>query len=389
MVPSGENQIASSRILIIGPQVPPYGGMALQAEKLERLLRREGHLVVFLPSNLPFPRPLGFVERLRGIRPFIRCSVFTWKLRAAIVRADVVHVLAASWLYFFLVVGPAVLLSRLFGKRVILNYRSGLAPDFFRSLGWMAAPLFRLASEVTAPSSFLAGAIHDRFGVPVKIVPNIVDFSAHPYRQRNSFVPRLLVTRHLEKIYGVDSVLRAFAKIRQRFPDATLEIAGSGGEEQSLRALAGELGLENVHFCGYVPHTELPALYSRSDILLNGSHFDNFPGSLMEASASGLAVVSTSAGGIPALYENNKTAILVEPGNWHGLAAGVEALIDNPALGVRLTMAALRLCRQCEWESVREALHESYGFVQSPKRIEELGASASQDCSVAKYDSSL
>jgi len=335
----------------------------LQAEKLVRLLRQEGHPVVFLASNLPFPNGLGFVNRLRGLRPFVRAIVIAKRLRVELRRAQVVHVLAASWLYFFLVVAPAVLLARLSGKRVIINYRSGEGPEFFRSYGWLAAPVFRWASQVTAPSRFLAETIRKRFELPVKIVPNIVDLTAFSYRQRSRYEPKLLVTRHLEKMYGVDSVVRAFGYIQKRFPEASLEIAGTGSEETRLRELVAESDLRNVHFRGQVPHADLPALYDRSDILLNGSHVDNFPGSLVEASAAGLAVVSSNAGGIPAMYENGRTAILVEPGDWQGLAEGVEALIDDPSLGQRLTSAAFHLCRQCEWDNVRELLYESYGFV--------------------------
>jgi glycosyltransferase involved in cell wall biosynthesis len=365
MNPSAVDPILHPPIILIAPQTPPYGGMALQAEKLARLLRKEGHSVVFLPSNLPFPRGLKFVERLRGVRPFVRSAVLTAKLRAAVGKAEVVHVLAASWLYFFLVVAPAVVLARLAGKKVIVNYRSGAGKEFFRRYGWLAAPVFRLASGVTAPSRFLAEAIHDRFGIPVRIVPNIVDLTAFRYRRRSQYAARLLVTRHLEKMYGVDSVVRAFGRIQERFPEASLEIAGSGSEERRLRELVHEAGLRNVRFHGHVPQAELPALYERSDILLNGSYVDNFPGSLLEASAAGLAVVSTRAGGIPAMYENRKTAILVEPGDWQALAAGVEELIGDASLGALLTSAAFELCRQCEWENVRVSLYESYGFAPS------------------------
>src|SRR5690242_8085452 len=97
-------------VLLIAPQAPPSGGMALQARALERLLRTEGNSVDYFPSNIPFPAGLRFVDRIRGLRPFAR-SVMIWiKLWKKVQHAEVVHVLAASWLYFFLVVGPAVIL---------------------------------------------------------------------------------------------------------------------------------------------------------------------------------------------------------------------------------------------------------------------------------------
>lgn len=353
---------SSETVLLIAPQPPPYGGVAIQAEKLAQLLRGDGHRVVFIASNLPFPRGLGFVERIRVIRPFIRSVVLTCKLGCEMRRADVAHVFASSWLYFFLIVAPAVIEARLRGTRIVVNYHGGAARDFFRRYGWLAAPIFRLSDEVTAPSRFLAEVIQNRFGIPVRIVPNIVDSKAFRYRQRRQFAPKLLVTRHLEKIYGVDAVLRAFARVQERFPEASLEIAGTGSQEKALRSYVAEAGFRNVRFRGFVNRADLPELYDRSDILLNGSYVDNFPGSLLEASASGLAVISTNAGGIPAIYEHRRSALLVETGDWCGLAAGVQALVEDASLGMRLTTEARKLCERCEWEQVRVLLYGSYGF---------------------------
>ena len=69
-----------------------------------------------------------------------------------------------------------------------------------------------------------------------------------------------------------------------------------------------------MRFLGYVDRQKLPAIYSECDILLNASRVDNFPGSLLDASAAGLAVVSTNAGGIPFIYTDGENALLVEVG---------------------------------------------------------------------------
>jgi glycosyltransferase involved in cell wall biosynthesis len=106
----------------------------------------------------------------------------------------------------------------------------------------------------------------------------------------------------------------------------------------------------------------MPAIYNRCDILLNGTRVDNFPASLLEASASGLPIVSTNAGGIPFIYEDGKNAILVDPGDWQGLAAGVERLLNSPSLARQLAEEAAHLCRQCEWQNVRRLLYRSYDF---------------------------
>jgi L-malate glycosyltransferase len=352
-------------VLLIGPKVPPYGGMALQARLMQELMNHEGIPADFLASNLPFPKSLAVLERLRGVRPFLRSVVFCCELWRKLRRAEVVHILACSWLYFFVVVCPAVLISRLRRKRVILNYRGGEADHFFRWYGPLLRPLFRMAHVVTAPSQFLVEVIGRRIGVAVQVVPNIVNFDRFPYRERETVQPKMIVTRHLLKLYDIESVIRAFGEVQNRYAEASLWIVGTGDQESYLKNLVSELALQNVTFLGYVPQQDLPAIYDRCDILLNASRADNFPGSLVEAAAAGLVVISTGVGGIPYIFEHEKSALLVDPGDWRGLAAGVLRVLEDPRLASRLRSEALQRCRQYDWSNVRRLLYRMYGFEDS------------------------
>jgi glycosyltransferase involved in cell wall biosynthesis len=335
--------------------------MALQARQLDQLLRDDGVNVDVLASNFSLPSALKAVERVPGVRTGLRAVLIWFLLWPRIGRADVVHVMAASWLYFFLAVYPAVLVGRVRGKRVVINYRGGEAREFFQRYGWIASPAFTLARTITAPSEFLASAIRKRFGVAVSIVPNILDSSRFIYRARTEIRPTLLVTRHLERMYDIESVLKAYRRVHARHSDATLWIAGGGSEEAHLRNLVSAWGLTNVRFLGEVAHENLPAIYDQCDIYLNASLVDNFPAALLEASAAGLAVVSTRAGGIPFLYEHARTAWLVECGDWHGLANAVEEVLESPSVALEMTKAALTIVGACRWAEVRKRLYHSYG----------------------------
>lgn len=348
-------------VVLIAPRVPPYGGMALQAELMEKLIRQDGMAVVFCPSNPPFPAALRWAERLPGLRSFVRFWLFTARLWRVAGQAEVAHILACSWVYFFLVVYPAATIARLRGAKVVLNYRGGEAPDFFRRFGWALGPVFRRSHVVSAPSGFLAELIEGRFHVPVRIVPNILDFSLFRYRRLAPIRPRLLVTRHLEKIYDVESVLRAFRDVRKEVPNASLWIAGSGSEAPRLRGLAEEWGLGEVRFLGHVAHGDIPRLFAECDILINASVVDNFPGALLEASAAGLVVVTTAAGGIPWIYRDGETALLVQPGDWRALASAVIKVLQDPRLADHLASSAAAMARDCEWPRVRERLYAAYG----------------------------
>jgi len=367
---TGDTKPSPSRVLLVAPAPPPYGGMALQARKLEELLRQDGHAVIFLPSNLPFPHRFRFLEAVRGLRPFLRCWMLSIRLWKEVLLADVVHIFAASWLYFFVVVAPAVFIGRLRGKKTVLNYRGGEAASFFCRFGWAAKPVFATAGAVTAPSEFLAGLIRHRFAVPVRIVPNILDISVFRYRERRPIRAKMIVARHLEPAYDVEMVITAFRAIREYCPEASLWIAGTGSEEARLRGLVACWGLEDVRFLGHIAHEDLPSIYDQCDILLNASHIDNFPGALVEAAAAGLVIVSTAAGGIPYIYENGKSALLVEPGDWRGMARAVLKVLKSSSLVSSLTAQAAAKARECEWEQVRQALYRAYDFAwddENPK----------------------
>jgi glycosyltransferase involved in cell wall biosynthesis len=336
--------------------------MALQAQLLEKLLRRDGHSVIFFPSNFHFPQRMEFLRKVPGLRTLIRAILICPKLLRQARCAEVVHILAASWSYFFLVVYPAVLVAWLCGKRIILNYRGGEAKRFFRFYGWAARPIFALADAVTTPSEFLAQVIGNRFQIPVSIIPNILDNGTFQYRKRTTVQPKMLITRHLEKIYDIETALKAFRVVQEHFPDASLWIAGTGSQEEHLLRLVGTWSLRNVRFLGPVAHQDLPSVYDKCDILLNASRVDNFPGALIEASAAGLVVISTCAGGIPFIYQNGKNAFLVEPGDVQGLALAVERALESPASALAMATQAANLVQTFDWTVVRRSLYRAYGF---------------------------
>jgi len=166
----------------------------------------------------------------------------------------------------------------------------------------------------------------------------------------------------LLKLYDIESVIRAFAMVQERYPEASLRIVGTGDQEANLRKLVETLKLSDVEFLGYVPQEKLPQIYDQCDILLNASLADNFPGSLVEGAATGLVVVSTAVGGIPFIFENNVSAVLVKTGDWQALGNGALRVLSDPVFAASLKAEALKRCQQYDWNNVRRALYRLYGF---------------------------
>jgi glycosyltransferase involved in cell wall biosynthesis len=358
----------SKSVCVIAPLPPPNGGMSIQAEKLISNLIREGMSVRVIATNQQPPRALRRVENVPGLRTLIRTVQFLVLLVRGIPDSDIVHHFSASGLYFFLHSVPTLILGSLFRKKTILNYRGGHAPDFLRRWHLCVAPLMRLADQIAVPSEFLARTFR-AYRLKAVILPNIADAELFPWHDRPQFAPRLLVTRRLDPMYNIECVLKAFRFVKQHYPQAVLTIAGDGSEERRLRDLVTAWELQGVHFCGAVPHANLPALYASHDIFVNASNVDNFPGALVEAASSGLPIVTTRAGGIPCMIRDRHNGILVELDDDSGLAAGVIEIIERPQFGRALAREARLWVEQFSWARVWPVLLRCYEVSNDRKGV--------------------
>ncbi|HZM91121.1 MAG TPA: glycosyltransferase family 4 protein, partial [Blastocatellia bacterium] len=162
-----------------------------------------------------------------------------------------------------------------------------------------------------------------------------------------------LSNRNLEPLYNVECALRAFTIIQQRLPDARLIVAGDGSQRERLEALSEELDLRNVEFRGRVAPEQMQSLYDEADVYLNSPNIDNMPGSIIEAFASGLPVVTTCAGGIPYIVNDNSTGLVIHCGDHEAMAEAALTLLKDEALWRRITIRAREECERYQWEFVK------------------------------------
>jgi len=364
-------------LAIVAPFPPPFGGMAVQAEKLCRHLSGEGFQVVRVPANPPFPRPLAGLQRVPGVRTAVRFVIFLASLRL-LRGSSVVHIFAASHLYFFAVVAPALVAARLFGVRSVLNYRGGEAGSFFRKWGPLVRLFLPLADVVAVPSLFLREVFAKSCGIHAEILPNLADLEQFRFLDRPELKPVLVVSRQLEPLYNHACILKAFGVVLGRHPLAQLKIVGGGSERERLQQLARSLELSGVEFLGPLDHDKLARVYAQAHIMVNASLIDNFPGSLLEAFMCGLPVVSTAVGGIPLMVQDGVTGLLVPSDDAAALAGGVLRLLEEPGLAGKLARNAHQAAQCHGWEKVRVDLLGLYGVTsrREARRGPDVGALA-------------
>jgi glycosyltransferase involved in cell wall biosynthesis len=348
------------RVAIVVASLRILGGQAVQAQRMIEGWHGDPEVDAWIvPINPVPPPPFEWLLDVKYVRTLVTQLCYWPLLFRELRTADVVHVFSASYWSFLLAPIPAVLVARLLGKPVLLNYHSGEAPDHLER-SWIARrTLQRYVHLNVVPSPFLRDVLAS-FGVAAEVVSNTIDSGQFRYRTRDPLRPRLLSTRNFEPMYNVACVLRAFARVQARYPDASLTLVGSGSQESALRTLAAGMSLRNVTFAGRVAPSDIARFYAAADIYVQAPTIDNMPLSVLEAFASGLPVVSTDVGGVPAILTHGVHGLLVRDDDAEELAAQVLHLLAQPARARQMAAAAKESCQRYDWSVVRERWLAAY-----------------------------
>ena len=180
---------------------------------------------------------------------------------------------------------------------------------------WMVEKrVFRRVDRFIVLSKAFGQILHQEYQVDeskIHVIPGGVDLtrfqlnlSRHTARSQLNwpqdrmilFTPRRLVQR-----MGLDILLSVITKIKLRFPDVWLAIAGRGPMQASLEQQAKELELnDHVRFLGFLPDALLPVAYQAADLsIIPSQNLEGFGLTLVESLACGTPVLCTPVGGMP------------------------------------------------------------------------------------------
>lgn len=347
-------------VAIVAPTHRILGGHSVQAASMLEGWAGDPDVHAWLvPINPEPPRALAWLLQVRYVRTVLTQLCYWPLLLRELRRADVVHIFSASSSGFLLSTVPAMVVARLLGTPIVLNYHSGDAPAHLgqsRLARWM---LRHLPAAIVVPSRFLR-EVFAGHGLQADVVANSIDVRRFAYRVREPLRPRLISTRNLEPLYNVSCTLRAFARIQETYPDATLTVIGSGSDEAALRALADALRLPGVRFVGRVSPDDMARHYEAADVYVQTPTIDNMPVSILEAFASGLPVVSTCVGGVPAMLTDGRHGLLAPNDDHEAVADRVLALLADPDRARTMAREARISCEPFEWPQVRDGWLKVY-----------------------------
>ena len=178
----------------------------------------------------------------------------------------------------------------------------------------------------------------------VTIIPNGINTSAFLVQNarpapeaKTSHTVALVGRLSYEK--GIDLFIQAASRVLSDFPETHFRIIGEGPDRLALEQLIRTFNIaESVSLLGR--KDDMPSVYAAVDIIVSSSRQEGLPISLLEAMASGRAILATAVGEVPSLIQDQQTGLLVPPNDISALVAGMRALLISASLRQQLGAAA-------------------------------------------------
>jgi glycosyltransferase involved in cell wall biosynthesis len=220
-------------------------------------------------------------------------------------------------------------------------------------LGSILRPALRQAAAVLVISNTTRKDLLDCYPLPgledkVSVVPlgvsNAVAAGPLPEGLEPGFI---LAVGTVEPRKNYPRLLAAYRALRARTEAPPLVIAGRPGWAygDTLEKIRAEPG---VRYLGHVDEPTLSALYEEAAVLAFPSLYEGFGLPLLEAMAHGLPAVVGATGALPELA--GKAAVLIDPEDVDAIASGLENVLGDEGLRVRLRAASIDRAREFTWE---------------------------------------
>jgi phosphatidylinositol alpha-1,6-mannosyltransferase len=169
----------------------------------------------------------------------------------------------------------------------------------------------------------------------------------------------------LESYKGIDTALRAVARVRKEGIDLHYAVVGAG-KRAAFRKLADDLKIADVvRFVGPVPDADLPALYNAAQVYIGvsrqaeGTRIEGFGIALSEAAACGLPVIAGQSGGLAEAVQDGETGLVVDPDSADAVVQALGRVLGDQLLARRLGQGARKAVETYyNWDRVIRDLRE-------------------------------
>ncbi len=363
------------RILHVTKKYPPLiGGDAILVQSLETEQKKQGHDVFILTSKtaktekLPSVYYFGITERAYNLDKitvkrlfsllllFFQSFCFLRSIKPAIIHT---HSPDLGFVCSFV--------ARLYGIPVVNTCHGVTFADkrysrvkrfiekFFLKHGSFSA-------IVTVDKTSLQ-AFQDAGIEKVIYIPNGVDIAFFkPIPRNKAEILTFLFVGRLETQKGIIYLIEAVKLLASSQKNFQVLIVGEGSLRGALQSQVRAYHLENfIYFIGAKSKAELREYYQHADVFVLPSLWEGFPLTILEAWASGIAVIATKVNGIPAICTDKQNALLISKENPQELSGAMEMLFNNRILAESLGQQGRILASErYSWQTITDETLKIY-----------------------------
>jgi glycosyltransferase involved in cell wall biosynthesis len=196
---------------------------------------------------------------------------------------------------------------------------------------------FKSADFMLSTSRNMISEIAKYTDKKVELTPFGIDLNKFVPKEKKPKSNEIVVgtIKALEKVYGIDILIKAFAQVRIKNPELNLKllIVGKGSQLESLKNLSKQLNVSDyVNFTGFVDYNAIVQYYHQLDVFVAVSRSESFGVSVIEASACEIPVIVSDVGGLPEVVENEQSGFIVKRESVEQAVEALEKLIKNEEL---------------------------------------------------------
>lgn len=238
-----------------------------------------------------------------------------------------------------------------------------------RNKGFLGRMIEKMVSKISENNIAVSDWTKKRFEAlasfekKIVVIPNGIDFkrilevepecNPDPAKKGKKIYDCIFVGR-LIKEKNVDTLIKATALLKSKFPELKCCIVGDGPEKKALVELAKNANVyKNIEFAGFQEYRPLIGKIKTSKVLVLPSSREGFGMVVIEAFACGVPVVTVNEkyNAAQSLVENGVNGLIVKPGD-RGIAQGLEEIIRDEAAYESYSAVSLLKAREYDWEKI-------------------------------------
>lgn len=346
-------------VLLLCPVPPPFAGPEVATEILLKNLPRKYINYIHLKSNLKNDNWKKGKFDIEGLYKFCLIA-FKLIIKLFDENISVVYLLLSSSKVGFLRDSIYILLSLLFGKKIVLHYRGGNFDFFYKKCGAVFRKYIEYILDKSDVIIVQAEILRKMFinitKTQLKVLYNGLDVNETlDIKQFNLNKTVILFVGHIAFSKGFFDLINVYKRIYVKHNlemifAGTLRYEGKKSKTQR-NFLNGDvldyydknsfkitneikdfiLNYEkyNARYLGIISGKEKKKAFGYADILILPSYTEGFSVTVLEALSCGLPVLVSGVGALPEIVEENKNGWIVEPGNESSIEKKIEIAVKN------------------------------------------------------------